>query len=231
MTSALTSPQTYWNLDAFQNPATETALNHTLYLPYSGQRVGVDGILIPTGDIRNIPAYSGNDFYTAPKQIGANFSSPDLDGNCGTGCIGYDTCFLVNREAYGPYDWREKGPVASLASAWSGIKVDVYSDQDGFQIYSCGSSNSTTPIKSTQGFHDQPNRNRTVPQYGCVVMEVEDWIDGINYPEWGRGPKQVFSPGGDPYVLQARYDFSVADMLGNYAGDGAMGQKPEYVKA
>lgn len=38
-------------------------------------------------------------------------------------------------------------------------------------------------------------------------MEVEDWIDGINNPEWGR--KQIFGPGDAPYVVQASYRFSI----------------------
>jgi len=40
-------------------------------------------------------------------------------------------------------------------------------------------------------------------------MEVEDWIDGINNPEWGRDKKQIFGPGDDPYVLEATYNFSL----------------------
>ena len=40
-------------------------------------------------------------------------------------------------------------------------------------------------------------------------MEVEDWIDGINNPEWGRDKKQIFGPGDGPYVLEATYNFSL----------------------
>jgi aldose 1-epimerase len=40
-------------------------------------------------------------------------------------------------------------------------------------------------------------------------MEVEDWIDGINQPEWGRLSKQTAEPGGEPWVLQASYKFSL----------------------
>jgi len=66
----------------------------------------------------------------------------------------------------------------------------------------------TLPIKSTQGFTDG-SRPRVVEQYGCIVLEVQDWIDGINQPEWGRLNKQIFGPGDGPYVLQASYVFSV----------------------
>jgi len=45
--------------------------------------------------------------------------------------------------------------------------------------------NGSMPLKSTQGlFGNNTAFPRTVPQYGCVVMEVEDWIDAINYPEY-----------------------------------------------
>jgi aldose 1-epimerase len=40
-------------------------------------------------------------------------------------------------------------------------------------------------------------------------MEVEDWIDAINQPEWQRSSKQIFGPGDDPYILQAKYIFSI----------------------
>lgn len=136
----LLTKQTYWNLDAFANPDTPTALNHTLSLPYSGQRVGVDGILIPDGSILPNLKYSVNDFWSSPKQIGANLSAPALLGNCGTNCTGYDNCFLVNRAQNGPYDWHA-APVASLSSNFTGITVDIFTDQDAFQVYSCGGQN------------------------------------------------------------------------------------------
>ncbi|KAF2099740.1 galactose mutarotase-like protein [Rhizodiscina lignyota] len=208
-TPIMLSSHTYWNLDAFQNPDTPLVLNHTLHLPYSGQRVGCDGILIPNGTILPNEKYGLNDFWSQPKQIGANFSNPDLLGNCGTNCTGYDTCYLVNRAQNGPYDWREKGPVATLSSDFSGIEINVFTDQEAFQVYSCGGQNGTLTLKETQGLHGDSKRPRVVEQYGCVVMEVEDWIDAINQPEWQRDKRQIFGPGDDPYTLQATYEFSV----------------------
>ncbi|KAI9659221.1 MAG: hypothetical protein M1831_003803 [Alyxoria varia] len=232
-TPIMLTSHTYWNLDGFQNPTTATAENHTLHLPYSGQRISVDGNLIPTGSIANNAPHSVNDFHTAPKQIGANLTAPQAEGNCGTDCTGYDTCYLINRDAQGPYDWETKGPVASLASAWSGIKVDVFTDQEAFQVYTCNTENGTTPIKGTQGAE---GRARTVPQFGCVVMEVQDWIDGINYPEWGRGGRQVFGPGSGAYELNARYEFSVGGTDGGMYmkegnGEGQSGEKKKKRKS
>jgi len=119
-----------------------------------------------------------------------------------------DNCYLVNRpnDQAGAQNWRTPGNyVARLQSAWS----DVYSDQDAFQMYSCNGQNGSMAIKTTQGIFDDPDFPRTIPKYGCVVLEVQDWIDGINHPEWGRERKQLFEPGGDPYVLQASYRFSI----------------------
>ncbi|KAF4633484.1 hypothetical protein G7Y89_g4625 [Cudoniella acicularis] len=219
VTPIMLSSHTYWNLDGFANTETPLALNHSLWLPYGGQRIGTDSILIPTGDILSNQPQSLNDFWSTPKQIGANFTNSDLLGNCGENCTGYDTCYLTNRQE--PYDWRESGPVARLRSAWSGIQVDVFTDQEAFQIYSCGGQNGSMALKSTQGLYNNSSRPRTIPQYGCIVMEVEDWIDGINQPEWGRQSKQVFGPGDDPYVLQASYRFSLNSTDVGLLGEGS----------
>lgn len=65
------------------------------------------------------------------------------------------------------------------------------------------------PLKKTQGFYDNAAKPRVVPKYGCVVMEVQDWIDGINNPEWLREAKQILSPTSPAYELEALYSFSV----------------------
>jgi aldose 1-epimerase len=145
-TPIMLTSHVYWNLDGFQNPMSSLALNHTLELPFSGQRIEVDPILVPTGNI--IPNMRGsvNDFWSRPKQIGTSFSDPSLEGNCGAGCTGYDNCYLINRNQYGSAyyqpladgaPWYEVDPVATLFSEWSGIQVAVFSDQDAYQLYSC----------------------------------------------------------------------------------------------
>ncbi len=90
-TPIMLSSHTYWNLDGFANNQTRTVFNHTLHLPHSGQRVAVDNILIPTGEIANNAEGSVNDFWSAPKQIGRSFDDPEIHGNCGFNCTGYGT--------------------------------------------------------------------------------------------------------------------------------------------
>ncbi|KAK7417747.1 hypothetical protein QQX98_004403 [Neonectria punicea] len=208
-TPIMLSSHVYWNLDGFSNNETSSIYNHTLHMPYGGQRVGVDNILIPTGEILPNKKGSVNDFWSKPKQIGAQANDPELVNNCGFNCTGYDNCYTVNRGHLGPYDWRTEGPVAQLSSDWSGIQIDVFSDQDAFQVYSCAQQDGSMALKKTQGLFDEPDFPRVIPRYGCVVLEVQDYIDGINHPEWMRDRKQIFAPGGDPYVLQAKYSFSL----------------------
>jgi hypothetical protein len=42
-----------------------------------------------------------------------------------------------------------------------------------------------------------------------IVIEPQDWIDGINNPQFGRVEYQVYSPSTEPAVNYALYDFSV----------------------
>ena len=88
-TPVMLTSHTYWNLDGFANNQTQSVFNHTFWLPDGGQRVDVDNILIPTGDILTNTKGSVNDFWTAPKQIGHSFSDPKINGNCGYNCTGY----------------------------------------------------------------------------------------------------------------------------------------------
>jgi len=88
-TPVMLTSHAYWNLDGFANTETNLALNHTVHAPYSTDRIGVDSILIPTGEILTNEEGSVNDFWSAPKQVGADFESENILGNCGEGCIGY----------------------------------------------------------------------------------------------------------------------------------------------
>jgi aldose 1-epimerase len=82
-------------------------------------------------------------------------------------------------------------------------------------------------LKNTQGLFNDTSRPRVVEQYGCIVMEVEDWIDAINQPQWQRQSKQIYEPGGEPYVLNAKYVFSLnatgTAVGGNGTGMGTYG--------
>jgi aldose 1-epimerase len=72
------------------------------------------------------------------------------------------------------------------------------------QLYSCnGIFNATNPIprKASQG-----GPSKHYPDYSCVVIEQEGWIDAINNPQWHQN--QILSP-GEEYKWSSDYIFSV----------------------
>lgn len=196
----------YWNLDAFAHPLNDTALGHTLSFPFSQRKLGYDGLSLPTGELAHIPKGDINDFWSEPKTIGASSSDPSWIGNCAPGIGGYDCQWLVDRDDEDEEESLMQEPVASLWSDWSGIRVDMYSAQPGVVMTSCGFFPAdTVPIKKTQG---GPANNGFVPPNGCVAIEAQDWVDGINNPQWGRLDKQIFGPDTGKYVNDIVYKFS-----------------------
>lgn len=129
----LLTQHTYWNLDAFANPSTDLIWNHTYYTPYSRRLLEPDPNMVPTGNIPKIPRGDINDFWSKPKALGTNMNDPNWTGNCGTGsgCAGYNNCWTIENKP------RKESVVATLASKWSGIKVDIRTNQVGMQLYTC----------------------------------------------------------------------------------------------
>lgn len=194
----------YWNLNAFKS---STILNDTtLWMPYSDRYIVIDGIEIPTGALGSVSALPNLDF-TSPKLLGTAVSN--ATGICGTGCTGIDNAFILDRPAdAGPMS--SNYPVLSLWSETTGIQMDVSTNQQGLQIYTCNGQNGTIPVKQSQ----QQRNNGTsgaasyVNKHGCIVIETQAWIDGVNHPEWGVGNYEIFSPTTGPAVNYATYDFS-----------------------
>ncbi|CAN6652195.1 hypothetical protein TRVA0_025S01882 [Trichomonascus vanleenenianus] len=191
-TPVMLSTHNYWNLNAFVNPADYTVLNDTLHMPNAKRYIKTDMYLDPTG--LGVVKHTGLDF-TVAKTIGRDLK--ELKGVCGPDCIGYDTAFILD----GPHDVAQ----ITLSSPQTGIQMEYFSNQPGIQIFTCDQWDSTIKVKKS---HQHGNSSATVPQYGCIVIEPQDWIDGINMKEWGREAYQVFSPATLPPVNYARYEFS-----------------------
>ncbi|KAG0126567.1 galactose mutarotase-like domain-containing protein [Tuber indicum] len=200
-TPLMLTQHTYWNLDAFGNPDTDLIWNHSYHMPFSQRLLEPDPSMLPTGRIISIPAGDINDFWSGPRLLGAGSNDPLWKGNCGSesGCEGYNNCWIVDKPTS-----QATAPVATLSSAWSGIKVDIYTDQAGMQVYTCYWTGSDMPIKKTQGGPGAATDGFMKPS-GCVALEPHDWVDGINHPEWGR--KQIYGP-GETYTWEATYKFS-----------------------
>ncbi len=197
----------YWNLDAFSNPADSTILNHTLHMPYAARYIEIDNIEVPNGSIGTVAASPFLDF-TSPKQIGRDIAQ--AVNACGLGCTGYDNAFILDRPRYSAPEASDLS-VLTLSSNVTGIQLDVYTNQQSLQIYTCDNIAKMyhVPVKQSQQHSQTGGGNTTVPQYGCVVIETQQWIDGINNPQWGQQDYQVYTVGSEPAVVFAQYDFSI----------------------
>lgn len=188
----------YWNLGAFVDAEATTILNNTLSMPYSARYIEVDAIAVPTGGLA-ITNGSALDFYTAPQQIGHNITGARFTSYNVTGI---DNAFILDRP-------RSSGPeatdltVLTLASNRTGIAMALRTNQQSLQLYTCNAQNGSVPLKASQR-----RVLAAVPKYGCIVIETQQWIDGINNPQWGQDQFQIYSPETEPAVVWAQYDFS-----------------------
>lgn len=196
----------YWNLNAFQE--SDVLKDTSLQLPLSRRYIGGDSILIPNGTILDVEdTFQGALDFTSSKLIGADIEK--TTGLCGDGCTGYDTCFLIDRPTTDSADAMSTALRAS--SSTTGITLEVATNQAAVQIYTCSGQNGTIATKESQAKRNKENGGDAgathVNKYGCFVIETEDWIDGINQPQWGRTPYQVFGPEDGPAVNWATYQF------------------------
>lgn len=195
----------YWNLNAWKD---DTILNDTtLWMPYARRYIGIDNIEVPNGTINTVVSHPVLDF-TAPKLIGS-----DIDGAvnyCGLGCTGYDNAFILDRPS-GTGPTASNFPVLSLWSGTTGIRLDVATNQQGLQIYSCNGQNGTIPVKPSQVARNAGAAGggaRFVNKYGCLVVETQGWIDAVNNPQWGLTDYWYNDPSTQPDVMYAIYDFT-----------------------
>ena len=181
----------YWNLDAFTAP---DVLAQTLHLPYALRIIGSDNIQVPTGALETV---AGTAFdFTSPKPIGQDIQRAD---QCGFNCTGYDNAFIMDRPRYAGVESTDL-TLLSISSPATGIRMDVKTNQQSIQFYSCIGQNGTIPVKQSQ---QHGNATRAVEKFGCVsgplhpplegwdmltrlgtqtVFETQQWIDGINHP-------------------------------------------------
>ncbi|ORY14300.1 aldose 1-epimeras-like protein [Clohesyomyces aquaticus] len=200
-TPIMLTQHTYFQLDAFANPATRTIWNHTIHMPYAHRGMKIDQGALPTGEIANITKDTIDDFWSAPHQLGFASGNKEFEGHCGAdgACHGYNHNWAFD-------DVRPaEAVVATLSSAWSGIKADLRTNQDAIVLYTCNWNDGKTPFKSTQGIAGQDN---LIPRDGCIAIEAQDYVDGINHPEWGRLKKQIFGP-GQRYHWESSWTFGL----------------------
>ena len=193
----------YWNLGAFVDSRRTSVLNDTLHMPYAARNIEFDGIEVPTGAIASVKGTFLD--FTSPKQIGQDILRGG-NGSCGTGCVGYDHAFILDRPRYSAPEATDIS-VLTMSSPSTGIQLDISTNQQSLQIYSCNNLNGSIPVKQSQQHVE--GQTTYVPQFGCVVIETQQWIDGINHPEWGQDQYQIYTVETGPAVVWAQYDFSI----------------------
>lgn len=176
-TPLLLTQHTYFNLDAYRDPATPLIWNHTLHLPYSARYLEADQGALPTGRILTASPGSINDFASRPGiPLGHARDAPGFQGNCGANgaCEGYNGYWLIEGAPRG-------AAVVSLASPFSGVRADLRTDQPGVVLYSCAWMDGSAVLKSTQGLAGGgPAAARKVARSSCIAIEAQEWPDGIN---------------------------------------------------
>jgi len=170
----------YFNLSG--NPL-NPVIDHVLYINASCY-TPVGRTLIPTGEMLTV-AGTPMDF-TIPKAIGTDIDNTEYEqimfGN------GYDHNWVLDTKG-------DKSVVAAtLYSPVSGIKMDVYTDEPGIQVYSGNFLNGT--VKGKNGI--------TYQRRAAVCLETQHYPDSPNRPEW---PTVVLRP-GETYNSHCTYKFS-----------------------
>ncbi|PWN54289.1 galactose mutarotase-like protein [Violaceomyces palustris] len=228
-TPLMLSSHVYWNLEAYNE--TSTILDHVLEMKYADKYVETDSILIPTG---KLPEVQGTPFdFRKAKSFRSLFDR--TEGVCGYGCKGWDSCFVMSHppgltQQDEDDDDRQPSsrdlqnrmtskPVLEMHSPKSGIKLSVQTDQPAIQIYTCDGISSpkgkgSLPRKRSHG--GDGSLSKIYENHSCVVIEMEDYIDGINHQqEWNRD--QFYGP-GRPYSWRSVYTFSNVDEQGRDLG-------------
>jgi aldose 1-epimerase len=228
------SQQVLFNLDGFRSGGggggTGTVLEHTLHLPTAGLRFESDGLGIATGNILANRKGREFDFWsTAQRTVGdALRQKPELPGYCaargGRDC-GYDETFLLAHEDTGRKDER---PAVVLSSAHSGVTMSLFTDRDALHVQTWNERDGKSPPRlmfCTPGPDDDVGLTGTcvanagalalkrtqgqgpVPQHGAISLEMRDWPDAVNHPEW-TNRKTMWEMDG-LYTSLSTYQFNV----------------------
>ncbi|MBQ8741858.1 MAG: galactose mutarotase [Clostridia bacterium] len=148
----------------------------------SDKFVAVDDLLIPTG----LADVEGTYFdFRKPKAIGCDIDKfDDIQLKRGGG---YDHCWVLNHSS-------KDSPVASLYSPLSKINVDVYTTEDGIQVYAGNRMDEDNPF---YGKFIQK------PRY-CVCMECCARPDSPNQKDF----PSVVLKAGETYTQTTTYKYS-----------------------
>ena len=173
----------YFNLSGA--PAENTILDEELYIA-SHAITPVDDTLIPFGEIASLSEYPDFDFNT-PKPIGRDIDDPEEQQLISGG--GYDHNWVLDTEG------DLSRVCASLYCPLTGIRMDIYTDEPGIQVYSGNFLDGSVTGKKGVAY-----AKRT-----AICLETQKYPDSPHNPGW---PSAVLRP-GETYSSHTVYAFSV----------------------
>ena len=125
--------QVFFNLDGMREAnGTNTILDHTLHLPLSGMRFGLDERGVPTGDLLSNKKGSKFDLWNGPKRLGDIVEKATAPTEAEAAVL--DETFMLSHR-YPDFTSKRETPVAILSSPHSGISVQLYTDQDALHVH------------------------------------------------------------------------------------------------
>ncbi|MCQ2297933.1 MAG: galactose mutarotase [Bacteroidales bacterium] len=139
-------------------------LNHLMQI-HSSQFTLNDDTCLPTGEISSVEG-TPMDFRT-PKAIGRDIELPDQQLINGRG---YDHNWILDTK--GSLDT----PCASLDSPLTHIRMEVYTDQPGMQVYTGNFLDGSVTGKY----------GKTYQMRHAVCLETQHYPDSPNHPEWAE---------------------------------------------
>ncbi|MBR4630527.1 MAG: galactose mutarotase [Treponema sp.] len=176
----------YFNLNGARGKI-ESILNHVLELE-SDKILEVDGELIPTGKIIDVRDRKEFDF-RSPKKIGRDISM--CDERIGHG---YDNCFVTSAYECGSNakDGKDLCRFGSVTSPLTGIKMEIFTNQIGVQVYSGNFLKGT----GKEGLENK--------KYDGVCFETQRFNDAVNRKEF----PSMIQERGEEYRSITVYKFS-----------------------
>ena len=170
----------YFNLSG---EPTQPITDHLLYVN-AESFTPVDSTYMTTGEI--VPVAGTPMDFTTPKAVGRDINTPGDEQLANAS--GYDHNWVLSTAG------DDTQLAASLYSPESGIKVNVYTDEPGIQVYSGNFLDGT--VKGKHGI--------AYPKHAAICLETQHFPDSPNHPEW---PSVILEP-GKPYKSHCIYHFT-----------------------
>ena len=176
----------YFNLNG---DASQPITNCKLYIN-ADKFTPINNTFIPLGQIVPVKQVPEVDF-TTPTEVGknvSNFKSEQIKN-----ANGFDFNWVLNTYKDGKGD--DKTPAASVVSPTTGIKLEVFTNEPGLQVYTGNFLNGKVTGKYGKVYN----------QHAAICLESQHFPDTPNHPEWSTAELKP----GQKYQSHCIFKFSV----------------------